>query len=202
MNNRYTTIFFDWSGVVADDSGDEFIELSLREIGATDVQIRKIIKNDFSQFILGRISENEYWDIVKNNYKLDIGSSRIGYFNNWRGLKANERIIELVCELKSKGFRVGLVSNIIKPVYEIIKQSGRYDIFDEAILSCEVCLLKPQKEIYQLALKRINVVAEESIFIDDKQLNLDTAKAMGFATILAKTSEQIISEVNKLTGIK
>jgi len=198
MQNKYSVVFFDWSGVVADDSGDDFIDLSLRDIGATGVQIREIIKNEFSQFMLGQISENEYWGKVKDNYGLDIGDSRVGYFNNWQGLRPNDHIIELVHRLKSRGFKVGLISNIIKPVREIIKRDGYYDIFDEAILSCEVGLLKPQKEIYQLALHRMDAIAQESIFIDDKQPNLDTAKSMGFTTILAKTPEQIISEVNKL----
>ncbi len=202
MENKYSTVFFDWSGVIADDSGNEFIELSLRNVGATDEQIRKIVKNEFSQFMLGQISENEYWDKVKNNYSLGVDKSCIGYFNNWQGLRPNSCIVELVYVLKSRGFKVGLISNIISPVRDIIKQSGHYDIFDETILSCEVGLLKPQKEIYQLSLDRMNSTAQESVFIDDKQPNLDTAKAMGFSTILAKTPEQIISEVNNLLGIK
>lgn len=202
MKNKYSTVFFDWSGVVADDSGDDFIESSLRDIGATDMQIREIIKNEFSQFMLGQISETEYWDKVKNNYGLNVDDFRIGYFNNWQGIKPNIHIIEFVHELKSKGFSVGLISNIISPVRDIIKRFGYYDIFNEAILSCEVGLLKPQKEIYELALHRMDAVVQESIFIDDKQLNLDTANTMGFVTLLAKTPEQIINEVNKLIGIK
>ena len=202
MENKYSTVFFDWSGVVADDSGDDFIDLSLRDIGATDLQIREIIKNEFSQFMLGQISENKYWDKLKNNYGLNVDDSHIGYFNNWQGIKPNIYIIELVYKLKSNGFKIGLISNIISPVRDIIKQFGYYDVFDEAILSCEVGLLKPQKEIYELALHRMDTIAQESIFIDDKKSNLDTANAMGFATLLAKTPEQIISEVNKLIGIK
>lgn len=202
MKNKYSTVFFDWSGVVADDSGDDFIESSLREIGAANTQIPEIIKNEFSQFMLGQISETEYWDKVKNNYGLNVDDFRIGYFNNWQGIKPNIHIIEFVHELKSKGFSVGLISNIISPVRDIIKRFGYYDIFNEAILSCEVGLLKPQKEIYELALHRMDAVVQESIFIDDKQLNLDTANTMGFVTLLAKTPEQIINEVNKLIGIK
>ena len=202
MKNKYSTVFFDWSGVVANDSGDDFIEYSLREIGATNTQIPEIIKNEFSQFMLGQISENEYWDKLKNNYGLNVDDSRIGYFNNWQGIKPNIRIIELVHKLKSNGFKIGLISNIISPVRDIIKQFGYYDVFDEAILSCEVGLLKPQKDIYELALHRMDAVAQESIFIDDKPLNLDTANTMGFVTLLAKNPEQIISEVNKLIGIK
>lgn len=201
MKNKYSTIFFDWGGVVADDSGDEFIESSLRNIGATDEQIKEIVKKEFSQFMLGQISELEYWNEVKNNYNLEVEDACFGYFNNWQGIKPNIKMIQLLYDLKLKGFKVGLVSNIISPVRDLIKEAGYYNIFDETVLSCEVGLIKPNKEIYQLALERMNVVAQESIFIDDKQLNLDTASDMGLNTILAKTPEQIINEVNKLVGI-
>lgn len=160
MKNKYSTVFFDWSGIVADDSGDDFIESSLREIGATNTQILEIIKNEFSQFMLGQISENEYWDNLKNNFGLNVDDSRIGYFNNWQGIKPNIHIIELVHKLKSNGFKIGLISNIISPVRDIIKQFGYYDVFDETILSCEVGLQKPQKEIYELALHRMDTIAQ------------------------------------------
>jgi hypothetical protein len=82
------------------------------------------MKNEFSQFMLGQISENEYWDKLKNNYKLNINDNRIGYFNNWKGLVPNNQIIELIIKLKFNGLKVGLISNIIKPVREIIKRDG------------------------------------------------------------------------------
>lgn len=55
--------------------------------------------------------------------------------------------------------------------------------------------IKPEREIYEVALGRLGVSAEESIFIDDRQYCLEPAKEMGFTTILAKNPEQIIHDV-------
>jgi len=55
--------------------------------------------------------------------------------------------------------------------------------------------VKPEKEIYKIALERFRVTAQESVFIDDKQSLLDPAEQIGFKTILAKSPEQIIRDV-------
>lgn len=198
VNSKYSTIFFDWSGVVADDNGDDFIRKSLKKVGANDSQMREILEKCFDNFMLGNLSEIEYWTILKNDYKLNIPNQYSGVFDNWRGIRPNQNMIELVSELKKLGYKVGLITNIIKPVFDIIKSSGYYDVFDDTIASCEVSLIKPQPEIYKLALKRLDTAAQESIFIDDKQSNLDAADKIGFKIILARDSRQIYSELRSI----
>ena len=54
---------------------------------------------------------------------------------------------------------------------------------------------KPDKQIYDIALIKMDTIAERSLFIDDKQSFLDPAIKMGFTTILAVSPEQIIRDV-------
>jgi len=196
--NKYSTIFFDWSGVIADDSGDEFIDQLFRSVGATDNQIKEIIGTHFVDFLSGTVSETEFWNNLKINYRLNITEPTSKKFEKWRGLVANKDILELAGEAKARGFRIAVLTNIVEPVYDIIKRNGYYGLFDGVISSCKVGLVKPQKEIYELALKRFNTTAQQSIFIDDKQSNLETAARMGFKTILAESPDRIIREVREL----
>jgi len=197
-NSKYSTIFFDWSGVIADDNGDEYIRKSLIDVGITESQVEEILRKYFSDFMLGNLSEIEYWSILKNKYKLDIPNQYNGVYDDWSGVAPNQNMMALVNELKKLGYEVGLITNIIKPVFDIIKKSGYYDIFDDTVASCEVGLIKPQLEIYTLALKRLGAEAQESIFIDDKQSNVDIAARMGFKTVLAKDARQIYSELRSI----
>ena len=183
MAIKYSTVFFDWSGVIADDSGDEFIEHLFRKVGATDGQTREIIKTYFVDFLSDRLSEIEFWDKLKIKYNLNITELTSKEFNKWRGLIVNRNIIEFANELKVNGLQVAVLTNIIKPVYNIIQLAGYYDLFDDVIASCEVGLVKPQKEIYTLALQRLGTTAQQSIFIDDNQFNVKTANEMGLKTI-------------------
>jgi epoxide hydrolase-like predicted phosphatase len=195
---NYSTIFFDWSGVISDDSGDGFIKQMLLNAGATSYQAKEITETFFIDFLKGFLSEAEFWDKLKTNYGLKIIGQSSDELKKWLGLIPNKNILELVNKAKRQGLRVVVLTNIIKPVYDIIQKAGYYNLFDDAIASCVVGLAKPQREIYELALKRINVSPQESIFIDDKIVNIETANSIGFKTILAQNPTQIINDLEKL----
>lgn len=196
MTSKYTTIFFDWGGVIANDPGDEFLGDLIKSIGASDAQVQEIFETYMKRFMRGEISEAEYWQELRNKYGLVIHDSISDEFKKWRGLVANEDILALAKELKADGLNIAILSNVIEPTYNVIERAGYYDLFDEVIASCQVGYVKPEQEIYEIALKRFNVTADESIFIDDKQYCLDPAAAMGFRTILAHDPEQIIRDVH------
>lgn len=194
MIPKYSAIFFDWGGVVADDPGDEFLGKLLQDIGATPVQIQEIFETYMKRFMRGQISEADYWRELQANYGFRIHASISDEFKKWRGLEANQDILALVKEAHDNGLKTAVLSNVIEPTYNVLQQAGYYDLFDVIIASCKVGYAKPEEEIYQLAVERLGVSAEQSIFIDDKQLCLDPARHMGFKTILAQNPEQIMQD--------
>lgn len=195
---KYTTVFFDWGGVVADDPGDQFLGILLKRHGATGEQISEIFETYMYQFMRGEMTEREFYEALRTQYGFSIDNSISDEFMEWSGLDANERILDLINEVKTKGLKVAILSNVIEPTYNSIDRSGLYASFDKVIASCKVGSAKPDKEIYELALKELGTTAEQSIFIDDKQRNLDPADEMGFTTILAESPEQIIRDLKNL----
>ncbi len=193
--SKYSAIFFDWSGVVADDSGDDFIEQLFKNVGATDVQAKEIIETYFVDFLKGTISETELWRVLRRDYGFNITEAISKDFEKWPGLVANKEIIKFAYDLKVQGYKIAVLTNIIKPVYDIIKQTGQYDLFSDVVASCEVGMVKPNKEIYELALKNLGVIPQESIFIDDKIANIRAAEKIGFKTMLARNPQQIIDDL-------
>jgi putative hydrolase of the HAD superfamily len=192
------TIFFDWGGVVANDPGDDFLTKILQDIGANPEQIQEIFQLYMKRFMKGEISEAEYWDELSTNYGFVIQDSISDEFKKWSGLVANEDILALVDEAKDKGWQTAILSNVIEPTYNVLKSAGFYDRFDMIIASCKEGFAKPDIKIYELALERAGATPGESIFIDDKQNNLDPANEMGFATVLASNPTQIIQDVRAL----
>lgn len=193
--SKYKTIFFDWGGVIANDPGDDFLRDLLRKVGANNAQIEEFFHDYMPQFMRGEITEDQYWYILRSKYNLNIKDSISEEFKQWKGLVANQDILKLVSDAKAKGIQTAILSNAIEPTYNALQQAGYYDLFDELIVSCKVGFAKPQKEIYALALKQLDTTAKESVFIDDKQRNLDPAKEMGFKVILAENPHQIIKDL-------
>lgn len=89
--------------------------------------------------------------------------------------------------LKEKGLKLCLVSNadIIDKKYWPV--SPLKDYFDDAIFSCDVGIVKPDKAIYQLAMEKLGVDAADSLFIGDGGSDeLAGAKAVGMTTVLTE----------------
>ena len=192
---KIDTVFFDWGGVVADDPGDDFLGQLLKDIGATDEQVATIFQTYMQRFMRGQITEDEYWQEIKGKFNLLIPNTISDEFMKWSGLVANRDILDLVSELRESGLKVAILSNVIEPTYNVLASAGYYSLFDEVIASCKVGYAKPELEIYQLSLDRLATTADRSLFVDDKQRNLDPALQMGFSVILAKNPEQIVSDI-------
>ncbi len=72
------------------------------------------------------------------------------------------------------------------------------DYFEAFFSSCYLGLRKPNVEIYKLALKITQREPAECVMIDDRGLNLETAKELGMHTIQVKSFTQMKSDLEKL----
>ena len=74
---------------------------------------------------------------------------------------------------------------------------GAYGVISEGILSCTVHTVKPYPAIYAHLLTRYGLIPEETVFVDDTQVNLDGARAYGIHTILFQSREQVLRELSE-----
>jgi putative hydrolase of the HAD superfamily/hydrolase len=87
----------------------------------------------------------------------------------------------LVRRAKERGIRTALLSNSWGNTYPRHTWDG---MFDDIVISGEVGLRKPEPEIFQLAADRIGLAPADCVFVDDLQLNVDGARAVGMTAIL------------------
>jgi putative hydrolase of the HAD superfamily len=78
--------------------------------------------------------------------------------------------IEILDYLKQKDYKMHLITNGFESVqFKKIKNSGLENFFTEVITSEASNSLKPQKEIFEYALKNANASVEKSIMIGDNE---------------------------------
>lgn len=92
--------------------------------------------------------------------------------------------VEFIKYLKSKGCKIFLLSNMCKEVVDILPKFLDLTLFDSAMFSCDIGLRKPDKQFYIAALKKFNIDALSSIFIDDSIKNLYPFEELGGKTFL------------------
>ena len=93
-----------------------------------------------------------------------------------------EDVVPTLRELRARGVPVALVSNCDHATAPLLRGLGLHQLLDAAVLSCEVGCVKPDARIFQEALGRLGVPAQQSVFVDDQPRFLDGAAALGIAT--------------------
>ena len=112
-----------------------------------------------------------------------------GVLDDWMHiLRPRRRMQELVRKLKSRGYCVYYLSNIPEDVLDFLTERDLKGLFDGGVASCEVHINKPDPRIYKALLDKYQLKAGESVFIDDRLENVQTAFRLGFAGIQMKDS--------------
>ena len=98
-----------------------------------------------------------------------------------------------------KTYKTGLLSNAFDDLRQIITERWHFgDAFDDMVISAEVGLVKPDPHIYHLAVEQLGVKAEQAVFVDDMQHNIDGAKRVGMLGIHFRNPQQMRHELEQL----
>ena len=110
---------------------------------------------------------------------------------------------ELIAELKSAGYRVFVLSNMSKEYIEYLRKMPVYSHFDGDVVSCEVGLTKPEKEIYTLLLERFGLEPSQTMFIDDRKENVEAAAEVGIVPFhfCTANAQQSCDEIRQVVGV-
>lgn len=146
----------------------------------------------------GEITVQEHWE----NLQLQINCSPQDFKALLDEFFAKDELDqELIGYVRTlhKTYKTALLSNAWDDLRQVIAEKWNFeDAFDTMIISAEVNLAKPDPRIFLLALERLSVDADQAIFVDDFQTNVDGAMAVGLHGIHFHTAQQMRSDLDQL----
>ena len=86
----------------------------------------------------------------------------------------------LIKDLKSAQYKLYVLSNMSLEFIEFLRKRDVYKYFDGEVVSCEEHIIKPDAEIYRCLTSRYGLDVAETLFIDDRQQNVDAARNEGW----------------------
>jgi FMN phosphatase YigB (HAD superfamily) len=200
MSLMIKNIIFDLGGVLLDIDYQRSID-AFKNVGIHNFE------NMFSQFKAdalfekletGELSEPDFYSAIKQRTPLTITNSQID--NAWNALILHFRT-ESLAELEKLAGRYNLyllsnTNNIHLKYFKALftQETGKPLLdayFTRAWYSSEVGLRKPGSQIFEFALQEENLVAAETLFIDDTLANIETAQKLGFKTHHLLPTEKI-----------
>lgn len=88
--------------------------------------------------------------------------------------------LALVEQLAANGVSLFGITNFGSEFWQSFRPTAAiFDLFADIVVSGDEKLLKPDAAIYQLALKRFDVGADQCLFVDDRLENIEGAEALG-----------------------
>jgi putative hydrolase of the HAD superfamily len=199
-NLAISAIFWDVGGVLLSNAWDhEQRQRTLKQFGLDDVEFESRHEMLVSSLERGKITLDEYLERTIfyrsrpftpdefKKYMLSLSEPRTETLQLAKGLG------------KSCRYLMATINNESRELNSFrIQTFGLREIFSLFVSSCFVGLRKPEEGIYRLALDITQRAPEESCFIDDRPLNLDTASRLGMHVIQMKSTEQLRQELQKL----
>lgn len=113
-----------------------------------------------------------------------------------------ENRVRLLPKLKKRGFKLYYLSNFPSDIFDEVKNGySFFKYFEGGTISADVKYTKPDIKIYNIFLDKYKIKPEESLYIDDIEINVRSAELTGMKGIHLSSSdslEKIISELGLL----
>jgi 2-haloacid dehalogenase len=194
------TIVFDFGGVLVDWNPRHLYKTLLDDEEQIEWFLKNICTDEWNlEQDRGR-SLKEATEILKEKFP-EHQTLIEAYYGRWEEMLKEEiaETVEILYELKKKFKIYGLTNWSAETFPVALKRFDFLQVFDGIVVSGDEKLIKPDKEIFHVLLKRYNLLPEHCLFIDDNIKNVEAAVSIGFHAIHFKSAEDL---KHKLTLMK
>jgi putative hydrolase of the HAD superfamily len=150
----------------------------------------------------GDISHEVYWLALAEEADVKLKPEHLQKIGPWdleMWAHINPTMLEWLEQIRLSGIRTGLLSNMPHEMVRYSRQNFAWlKHFDHTTFSAEVGLVKPEAAIYRHSLDGLGVAPSEALFVDDKEPNVEGARAVGLRAIQLRSLEQLRRDLKDL----
>ena len=192
-------VIFDFGDVLVrteDPSGQQKWE---KKLGLPKGELAKVVFESevADRSMIGQATEADVWRSVATVFCLSTEQLSELQHDFWSGWQLDTDLVDFLRNLRP-GYKTAILSNAWPGTREVFTERLKLDqAVDEMIISAEEGVAKPDPRIYQIAMSRLEVQAEESVFVDDLAENVHGARAFGMQGIQFESTQQAIADVQR-----
>ena len=144
---------------------------------------------------LGQIKNSERYELVKERVPEYLHKKLKECVDYWDICMVPVNGAKEFCKnVKEKGYKIFVLSNACSKFYEYFPKEYDLNFFDGVVVSSDVHIIKPNEAIYNYLLEKYGLVPEESLFIDDREDNVEGARKVGMNAVVFKDNYLQIME--------
>ena len=123
------------------------------------------------------------------------------FYGRWEEMLKDEipGTVEILHKLKNKNYRLIALTNWSAETFPVAIRKYKFlELFEGIVVSGEIKMLKPFKEIYNYTLNKYHLDPKQCVFIDDRLNNVEGAIKCGIKGIQFESPKKLIIDLKKL----
>jgi FMN phosphatase YigB (HAD superfamily) len=191
-------VLFDWGGVLIDNPAPGLMAYCAKALGVPVEDYVRAHNAHGEAFQKGSIAEGVFWQRVCGDLNRPLPRQSSLWGEAFRAVyRPREEVFTLARRLREKGCKTSLLSNTEAPAMQFFLELG-YDMFDALTFSCAEGVAKPQREIYEVAARKLRTAAAQCVLIDDRLDFIEGARNTGMKGIVYESLLQVKRELAEL----
>lgn len=192
-------VFFDLGGVIVRTEYQAPRERLAERLNMTYEDINQFVfeTETSRKASLGQLTTEEHWASVVHRLGRPASETQAIREEFFAGDVIDRGLLDFIRSLRPR-HKTGIISNAWPDLRDYIVKSKFDDAFDTLVISAEVGVMKPEAEIYKIALDQLQVKANEAVFVDDVPANITAARGLGMQGIVFRSPPQTLAELKKI----
>ena len=194
-----TTVIFDYGCVLSLAPTAQDFELLRKAIGVEAAAFEETYWRYREAYDIDALDASGYWQ----EFGRDVGATfppkqikKLAVMDCQIWGKTNLVMVEWVRLLRGRGLKTAIISNMSRTVGDYVRRMARWlGLFNQVCFSGEMKILKPDAAIFHACLEALGETAGQALFIDDHEVNVAAARALGMNAIVFHSKEQLHSEL-------
>jgi putative hydrolase of the HAD superfamily len=192
-------VIFDYGMVLTGQPNIEAHDGMVRITGLSREEFEKHYWAHRHAYDEGKLTGVAFWQKFAADTGLPLTPSQLDELNRldaemWT--VSNPAMLAWHDQVRQRGIRTAILSNMGDSVLENIEREFAWiHHFDALVWSFQHGMAKPEPAIYQHALDELGTRPEETLFLDDKQVNIDASRQLGIVSLLFRDIDQLRADL-------
>ena len=192
-------VVFDYGMVLTGPQEPEAYATLLRLTGLPSERFEPLYWANRHAYDEGKFTGLQFWQKLLGSASIPDKAGLVEELNLWDArmwTTQSPAMLAWQLELKQRGVKTAILSNMGDNVLANMERTFDWlPRFDVLVWSYQLRMAKPDPAIYLHTLRELDVEPDEALFIDDKQVNTDAARALGMRAILFSTVDRLRADL-------
>jgi putative hydrolase of the HAD superfamily len=198
METIIQAVLFDWGGVLIENPAPGLMAYCARALQVPVEDYTRVHNEHGKGFQKGLIGEEVFWQRVCDELGRPVPRQSSLWGEAFRTVYSpRDEVFALARRLRESGYKTSLLSNTEAPAREFFLEL-QYDMFDALTFSCAEGVCKPERELYEIAARKLGMTPAQCVLLDDRLDFIEGARNAGMKGIVYEDPVQVKEE---LTGL-